>query len=180
MPFRGREPLFAALVGLLVVPLQITFIPVLRLLTALRLTGTFGALWLAHTAYGLPLALYLLRNFMAGLPREMLEAAAADGASAPALFFRLVVPLTAPAFASLAIFQFLWVWNDLLVALVYLGGQPDVAPMTVTLSNLVNSLGGGWHLLTAGAFVSMALPLVVFFGLQRFFVRGILAGAVKA
>jgi len=120
-----------------------------------------------------------LRNFFGTLPREMFESAYLDGASGFTAFFRLVLPLSVPAIASLAIFQFMWVWNDLLVALVYLGGAPSVAPMTVTISNLVNSLGGGWQLLTAAAFVSMMLPLLVFFSLQRYFVRGILAGSVK-
>ncbi len=179
MEFPGRHTVFAATVALLVVPLQTTFIPVLRLLAALGLTGTFAGVWMAHTGYGLPLATYLLRNAAAALPRDLIDAAAIDGASPLATFFRLVLPLSGPALASLAIFQFLWVWNDLLVALIYLGGQPAVAPMTVTISNLVNSLGGGWHLLTAAAFVSMALPLAVFFGLQRYVVRGILAGALK-
>lgn len=179
MHFPGRTALFLGVVGLLVVPLQTTLIPVLRLLSALGLTGTFLGIWLAHTAYGLPLAVYLLRNFFGSLPREMLEAAQVDGASPPVVFFRLVLPTSVPALAALAIFQFLWVWNDLLVALVYLGGAPDVAPMTVTIANLVNSLGQDWQLLTAAAFVSMVLPLLIFFSLQQYFVRGILAGSVK-
>jgi alpha-glucoside transport system permease protein len=178
MAFPGRAALFAMVVALLVVPLQTTFIPVLRLLTAAGLTGMFAGLWLAHTGYGLPLAIYLLRNAMAGLPRDLIDSAAIDGASPLTAFFRIVLPLVGPALASLAIFQFLWVWNDLLVALIYLGGQPAVAPMTVTISNLVNSLGGGWHLLTAAAFLSMTLPMALFLGLQRYFVRGILAGAI--
>jgi len=179
MDFPGRTALFLGVVGLLVVPLQTTLIPVLRLLSALGLTGTFLGIWLAHTAYGLPLAIYLLRNFFGSLPREMLEAAQVDGASPLVVFFRLVLPTSVPALAALAIFQFLWVWNDLLVALVYLGGAPDVAPMTVTIANLVNSLGRDWQLLTAAAFVSMVLPLLIFFSLQQYFVRGILAGSVK-
>jgi len=179
MPFPGRNLLFLIVVGLLVVPLQMTLIPVLRLFTSVGLTGTFPAIWLAHTAYGLPFAIYLLRNFFAGLPRDMFESAYIDGASTATVFFQLVLPTSVPAIASLAIFQFLWVWNDLLVALIYLGGQPRVAPMTVTVSNLVNSLGQDWQLLTAAAFISMALPLAVFLGLQQYFVRGILAGSVK-
>ena len=179
MQFPGRNLLFLVVVGLLVVPLQMTLIPVLRLFSSVGLTGTFPAIWLAHTAYGLPFAIYLLRNFFAGLPRDMFESAYIDGASTATVFFRLVLPTSVPALASLAIFQFLWVWNDLLVALIYLGGQPSVAPMTVTVSNLVNSLGQDWQLLTAAAFVSMLLPLVIFFSLQRYFVRGILAGSVK-
>jgi alpha-glucoside transport system permease protein len=179
MSFPGRNTLFLVVVGLLVVPLQTTLIPILQLFTNLGLTGTFVGIWLAHTGYGLPFAIYLLRNFFGGLPREMFEAAYIDGASPVVVFFRLVLPVSVPAIASLAIFQFLWVWNDLLVALVYLGGSPDVAPMTVTVSNLVNSLGQNWQLLTAAAFLSMILPLVLFFSLQRYFVRGILAGSVK-
>lgn len=179
MDFAGRELLFTIVVGLLVVPLQMTLIPILRVYNTLHLTGTFPGIWLAHAAYGLPFAVYLLRNFIGGLPRDLLESAYLDGASPFTAFLRLVLPLSVPGIASLAIFQFLFVWNDLLIALIYLGGYPSVAPMTVTISNLVNSLGGGWQLLTAAAFLSMALPLVVFFSLQRYFVRGILAGSVK-
>jgi alpha-glucoside transport system permease protein len=179
MRFWGREVLFTIVVASLVIPLQMTLIPILRLFTALGLVGTFPAVWLAHTGYGLPLTIYLLRNFMGALPRELLESAAIDGASPLTVFFSLILPLSVPAIASLVIFQFLWVWNDLLVALIYVGGRPDVAPMTVTVSNLVNSLGQNWQLLTAAAFISIAAPLVVFFSLQRYFVRGILAGAVK-
>src|SRR6185312_8674835 len=147
-----------------------TLIPVLQLYTDLGLSGTFPGIWLAHTGYGLPFAIFLLRNFFSSLPREMMESAYIDGASPLVVFFRLVLPTSVPALASLAIFQFLWVWNDLLVALIYLGGRPDVAPMTVTVSNLVNSLGQNWQLLTAAAFISMLLPLIVFFSLQRYFV----------
>jgi alpha-glucoside transport system permease protein len=179
MEFPGRDLLFIIVVGLLVIPLQTTLIPVLRVYTQLGLTGTFLGIWLAHTGYGLPFAVYLLRNFFGNLPRDMFESAYLDGASPFTAFFRLVMPLSVPAIASLCIFQFMWVWNDLLVALIYLGGTPTVAPMTVTISNLVNSLGGGWQLLTAAAFISMLLPLVVFFAMQRYFVRGILAGSVK-
>jgi alpha-glucoside transport system permease protein len=179
MRFPGRNVLFFVVVGLLVVPLQMTLIPILRLFTTLGLTGSFLAIWLAHTGYGLPFAIYLLRNFFGLLPREMLESAYIDGASPVVVFFRLVLPTSVPALASLAIFQFLWVWNDLLVALVYLGGSPRVAPVTVTLSNLVNSLGQNWQLLTAAAFISMILPLILFVSLQQYFVRGILAGSVK-
>ena len=177
--FPGRTVLFLIVVGLLVVPLQMTLIPILRLFTAFGLTGSFLAIWLAHSGYGLPFAIYLLRNFFGALPREMFEAAYIDGASPLTVFFRLVLPTSVPALASLTIFQFLWVWNDLLVALVYLGGSPSVAPMTVTVSNLVNSLGQNWQLLTAASFISMILPLVVFVALQQYFVRGILAGSVK-
>lgn len=179
MSFRGRDWLFIVVVGLLVVPLQMTLIPVLKVYNVLHLSGTFLGIWLAHTGYGLPFSVYLLRNFFGTLPHEMLESAYLDGASSFTAFFSLVLPLSVPALASLVIFQFLWVWNDLLIALIYLGGFPQVAPMTVTISNLVNSLGAGWQLLTAAAFVSMALPLVIFFALQRYFVSGILAGSVK-
>ena len=179
MEFPGRQWLFLIVVGLLVVPLQMTLIPILRLFTSLGLTGTFLAIWLAHTGYGLPFGIYLLRNFFGALPREMFESAYLDGASPWTVFFRMVLPLSVSALASLAIFQFMWVWNDLLVALVYLGGSPSVAPMPVTISNLVSSLGQDWQLLTAAAFISMALPLLVFFSMQQYFVRGILAGSVK-
>lgn len=179
MEFPGRDWLFIAVVGLLVVPLQMTLIPILKIYNRLGLTGTFLGIWLAHTGYGLPFSIYLLRNFFGNLPRDMFESAYLDGASPFTAFFRLVMPLSVPAIASLVIFQFMWVWNDLLVALIYLGGTPSVAPMTVTISNLVNSLGGGWQLLTAAAFISMMLPLLIFFSLQRYFVSGILAGSVK-
>jgi len=179
MDFPGRQWLFLIVVGLLVVPLQTTFIPVLKLYVGLSLTGTFLGIWLAHTGYGLPLAVYLMRNFIGELPRDIIESAVVDGAGHWTIFFRLVLPTSVAALASLAIFQFLWVWNDLLVALIFLGGQPSVAPVTVTISNLVNSLGQGWQLLTAAAFLSMALPLAVFFALQGYFARGLLAGAVK-
>jgi len=183
MSFRGRDVLFIVVVAFLVVPLQMTLIPVLKLYTSIGLTSTFAipwlGIWLAHTAYGLPYSVYLLRNFFSALPKDLFESAFLDGASQFTVFFRLVLPLSVPALASLAIFQFLWVWNDLLVALTFLGGNPSVAPLTLPISNLVSSMGAGWHLLTAAAFVSMALPLVVFFGLQRYFVRGILAGSVK-
>ncbi len=179
MEFRGRQALFAIVVGLMVVPLQMTLIPLLRVYNRLGLSGTYVGIWLAHTGYGLPFAIYLLRNFFGALPRDLLESAYLDGASEFTAFVRLVLPLSVPALASLAIFQFLWVWNDLLVALIYLGGTEEVAPLTLKLSSLINSLGQNWHLLTAAAFVTMALPLVVFLSLQRYFVRGILAGSVK-
>jgi alpha-glucoside transport system permease protein len=179
MKFPGRNVLFLALVGLLAVPLQETLIPVLQLFKTLGLNGTFIGIWLAHTGYGLPFAIYLLRNFIGALPTDLFESAEIDGAGPVTTFFRLVLPLSVPALASLAIFQFLWTWNDLLVALVYLGGDPSVAPMTVNIANLVNSLGGGYETLTAAAFFSMALPLIVFISLQRYFIRGITAGAVK-
>lgn len=179
MEFPGRQWIFIAVVALLVVPLQMTFIPVLRAYRDLGMAGTFLAVWLAHTGYGMPLGIYLLRNYIGSLPRDLIEAASVDGASHLKIFTKLIVPLSMPAIASFAVFQFLWVWNDLLVALVYLGGTPDVAPVTLKLSSLVGSRGQDWHLLTAGAFVSMVVPLGVFFALQRYFVRGLLAGSVK-
>ena len=179
MKFPGRDLIFLALVGLLAVPLQLTFIPVLKMFNTVGLSGTFLGIWLVHTGYGLPFAIYLLANFFRSLPTDLFESAEMDGASTLTVFFRIVLPLSVPAIASLVIFQFLWIWNDFLVALIYLGGTPDVAPMTVTVANLVNSLGSGYHLLTAAAFLSMIVPLIVFFSLQRFFVRGILAGSVK-
>jgi alpha-glucoside transport system permease protein len=178
MKFRGRDIIFMFVVALLVVPIQMTLIPVLRLLTDTHLVATFPGIWLAHTAYALPFAVFLLRNFFAQLPKELLESAYLDGASHMRVFFRLILPLSVPALASLAIFQFLWVWNDLLVALVYLQ-DPAKSPMTVTINNLVSSFGSSWQLLTAAAFISMVLPLIVFIALQRYFVEGITAGAVK-
>ncbi len=179
MTFPGRQLLFTITVGLLVVPLQMTLIPVLRTYNSLGLAGSFLAVWLAHSGYGLPLGVYLLRNYIGSLPKDLIEAAAVDGASHLKIFNRLIVPLSMPAIASFAVFQFLWVWNDLLVALVYLGGNQDVAPVTLVLRNLVGDRGQDWYLLTAGAFVSMIVPLLVFFALQRYFVRGLLAGSVK-
>jgi alpha-glucoside transport system permease protein len=179
MDFPGRTTIFVLVVALLVVPLQMTFIPILRAYTQAGLTGTFPGIWLAHAAYGLPFAIYLLRNSIGGLPRDLFESAYLDGASAFDIFFRIVMPLIVPSLASLIIFQFMWVWNDLLVSLIYLGGQPAVAPMTLTISNLVNSLGGNWQVLTAAAFISMIVPMLVFFTLQRYFVKGLLAGSIK-
>lgn len=185
MNFRGRDWLFVLLVGLLVIPLQVTLVPVLRLfgtftdVTGVPIHGSFLALWLAHTGYGLPFAIYLLRNYFGGLPREVFESAAIDGASPTTAFFRLALPMSVPVLASLVIFQFLWVWNDLLVALVYLGVSPDLFPLSVVLANLTTSRGGDWQFLTAAAFVSMIVPIIIFLALQRYFVRGITGGAVK-
>jgi len=179
MKFPGRRPLFIMVVALLVVPLQIALIPILRDYTRLDLNGTFLAIWLGHTGFGLPLAVYLLYNYISQLPRDILESAFIDGASPFTIFVRLILPLSVPALASFAIFQFLWVWNDLLVALVFIGSKPEVAVMTQALQEMVGSRGQDWHLLTAGAFITMLLPLIVFFSLQRFFVRGLLAGSVK-
>jgi alpha-glucoside transport system permease protein len=180
MQFPGRGVLFALVVGLLVVPIQMALIPVLRLYTDLDLNGTFVGTWLAHTGFGLPLAVFLLFNFISQIPRDLIESAHLDGASHYQIFTRLVLPLSIPALASFAIFQFLWVWNDLLVALVYLGTDSSVATMPARLNELVGSKGEAWHVLTAGAFLTMIVPLVVFLGLQRYFVRGILTGSVKA
>ena len=179
MRFSGRRILFMLVVGLMVIPLQMTFIPILPIYSKLGLSGTFPGIWLAHTAYGLPLTTYLVHNFMAGIPKDLFDSAAIDGASPFTMFRKIVIPISVPALASVFIFQFLWIWNDLLVALVYLSAKPDVAPLTVSIANLVTNMGRNWELLTAAAFVSMALPLVVFFSLQRYFVRGILAGSVK-
>lgn len=179
MKFPGRQFLFVIVVALLVIPLQMTFIPILSIFARIRIAGTFPAVWLAHTGYGLPLTVYLLHNFIAGLPRDLFDSAAIDGASSLTAFFKIVLPLSVPAIASVVIFQSLWVWNDLLVALIYLGGSPNVGPITLKIANLVGSRGQNWELLTAAAFVSMALPLVIFFSLQRYFVRGILAGSLK-
>ncbi len=179
MDFPGRQVIFIVTVALLVVPLQMTLIPILRTYSALGISGTFLAVWLAHAAYGLPLGVYLLRNYIGSLPKDLIEAAAVDGASYLNVFTRVIVPLSMPAIASFAVFQFLWVWNDLLVALVYLGGNQNVAPVTLVLRNIVGDRGQDWYLLTAGAFISMLVPMAVFFALQRYFVRGLLAGSVK-
>ena len=179
MRFPGRGLMFAMVVALLVVPLQVALIPILRDYTALGINGTFLSIWLAHTGFGLPLATYLLYNYISQLPRDILESAFIDGASPFTTFVRLILPLSVPALASFAIFQFLWVWNDYLVALIFLGAQPDAQVMTQRLADLIGSRGQDWHFLTAGAFLSMLLPLVVFFSLQRYFVRGLLAGSVK-
>lgn len=179
MKFPGRKWFFIIIVALLVVPLQIALVPILRDYVTLNLNGTYLAVWLAHTGFGLPLATYLLYNYISQLPRDILESAFIDGASHFTIFTRLILPLSVPALASFAIFQFLWVWNDYLVALIFIGAKPDTQVMTMRLAELVGSRGADWHLLTAGAFISMGLPLLVFFSLQRFFVRGLLAGSVK-
>jgi alpha-glucoside transport system permease protein len=179
MNFPGRRILFIIVVGLLVVPLQIALVPILRDYNTLNLNGTFLAIWLAHTGFGLALATYLLFNYISTLPRETLESAFIDGASHFVVFVRLVLPLSVPALASFAIFQFLWVWNDYLVALIFLGSDSETEVVTQRLAEIAGSRGGDWHLLTAGAFVSMLLPLIVFIALQRYFVRGLMAGSVK-
>ncbi len=175
--FPGRKLLFTIVVAMLVVPLQIALVPILQDYTKLNLNGTFLGIWLAHTGFGIPLAVYLLFNYVSQLPRDILESAFIDGASSFTIFTKLILPLSVPALASFAIFQFLWVWNDYLVALVLLGDQNRV--ITSALAAIVGEKGQDWHLLTAGAFISMMLPLAVFFALQRFFVRGMMAGSVK-
>ncbi|GHO46568.1 carbohydrate ABC transporter permease [Ktedonospora formicarum] len=179
MNFPGRNWIFLGIVALQIIPLQISLVPVLYLYTDLGLTGQYAAVWIAHTAFGLPFSIYLLRNFFAALPGDLMESAHIDGASHVRVFFSIILPLSVPALASLAIFQFMWVWNDLLISLIFLGGNPQSAPMTLSIANLVNTYGNNYQVLTAAAFISMALPLVVFFSMQRFFVRGILAGSVK-
>ena len=179
MKFPGRKGMFILVVALLVVPLQIALVPILRDYKTLGLNGTFLAIWLAHTGFGLALATYLLYNYISTLPRDIFELAFIDGAAPFTVFTRLVLPLSLPALASFAIFQFLWVWNDYLVALIFLGGNPEYELVTQRMAAIVGSRGADWHLLTAGAFVSMLLPLAVFFSLQRYFVRGMLAGSVK-
>jgi alpha-glucoside transport system permease protein len=179
MNFPGKRLWFTLVVALLVVPLQIALVPVLRDFASLHINGTFLGIWLAHTGFGLPLAIYLLFNYISGLPRETLESAFIDGASHFTVFTQLVLPLSVPALASFAIFQFLWVWNDYLVALVILGPDPNTRIVTMKLASIVGDRGQDWHLLTAGAFMSIIVPLLVFFLLQRYFVRGLLAGSVK-
>ncbi|HSJ83638.1 MAG TPA: carbohydrate ABC transporter permease [Acidimicrobiia bacterium] len=179
MEFPGRQVLFATVVGLFVVPLQMALIPVLRVYTNFDLNATYPGIWLAHTGFGLPLAVYLLRNYMGSLPSSLIESAKIDGADHFKIFTRLVIPLSVPVLASFAIYQFLWVWNDLLVALVFLGYNPAVKVLTVELSDLAGRGEGALSLLPAAAGVTMILPLVVFFSLQRFFVRGLTAGSVK-
>jgi alpha-glucoside transport system permease protein len=195
MDFKGKTVLFIGVVALMAVPIQMSLIPLLQLYTGgahltvggqtltlfpdLDLAGTPAAAWLTHIGFGLPLAIFLLHNYIAALPRDIFEAATIDGADHLQIFRRLVLPLSVPALAAFGIFQFLWVWNDYLVALSFIGGAPDKAPMTIRLATLSGGRGQDWHLLTAAAFVSIALPLAVFFALQRFFVRGLLAGSVK-
>ena len=184
MRFPGRQLLFAVVVGLLVVPLQMSLIPLLRLYNNVGVAfgvaaKSYPGIWLAHTGFGLPLAIYLLRNYIGGLPRDIIESAQLDGASHFNIFTRLILPLSVPALASFAIFQFLWVWNDLLVALVFLGKRADQIVLTSKLRELLGSRGDNWEILTSSAFISIIVPLVVFFALQRYFVRGLLAGSVK-
>ena len=195
MDFRGRHWLFIGVLAMMAVPLQMSLIPLQQLYSGgahltlggttfilfpdLDLNGKPIAAWLAHTAFGLPLAIYLLHNYIAGLPKDVFEAARIDGANHFGIFWRIVLPLAKPAIAAFAIFQFLWVWNDYLVALIFLSQNRDASPLTVQLVNLVTSRGQGTELLPAAAFISMVVPLIIFFSLQRYFVRGLLAGSVK-
>lgn len=179
MDFPGRALLVAFVVALLVVPLQLALIPLLQLHNAIGIGKGYLGVWLAHTSFGMPMAIYLLRNYMAGLPRDIIENARVDGATDFQIFVKIILPLSFPALASFAIFQFLWTWNDLLVALVFLGTGNDQQVLTGNLVNLMGSRGGDWEILSASAFVSIAVPLAVFFAMQRYLVRGLLAGSVK-
>jgi alpha-glucoside transport system permease protein len=176
-PFRGT--LFVAVFALQIVPIQVTLIPLLTLYVDAGLAGTFWTIWLSHSIFALPLAIFLMHNFMKEIPAALLEAARVDGAGHVQIFFKVLLPLLTPAIAAFGIFQFLWVWNDLLVALTFAGGAPDIAPITVGLANLSGTRGTAWHLLSAGAFVSIIIPIIVFVSLQRYFVRGLLAGGLK-
>jgi alpha-glucoside transport system permease protein len=179
MEFKGRETLFVIFVALLVVPLQVAFIPIVQLYGTLGIQGSFLGIWLAHSGFGMPLAVYLLRNYIGSLPREVIESAKVDGASHFSTFVRLILPLSVPALAAFAIFQFLWTWNDYLVALILLDTARVGQVSTTYLAGLLGTFGQNAHLLSAGAFVTMIVPLIVFFSLQRFFVRGLTAGSVK-
>ncbi|PFG34562.1 carbohydrate ABC transporter permease [Sanguibacter antarcticus] len=177
--FKGKNILFVAVFALQVVPIQVTLIPLLKQYVSWGLTETFWTVWLSHSIFALPLAIFLLHNFMKEIPSSLVEAARMDGAGHVKIFFQVLMPLLVPAIASFGIFQFLWVWNDLLVSLTFAGGRPDVAPLTVRVAEMAGSRGGDWHILSAGAFISMIVPLIVFLSLQRYFVRGMLAGSVK-
>jgi alpha-glucoside transport system permease protein len=195
MDFKGRHWLFIGVLAMMAVPIQMSLVPLQQLYSGGAHLTLFGttipifpdlnlnqkpiAVWLAHTAFGLPLAIYLLHNYISSLPRDVFEAARIDGASHFGIFWRIVLPLAKPALAAFAIFQFLWVWNDYLVALIFLSQNKDASPLTVQLVNLVTSRGAGTELLPAAAFISMVVPLIIFFSLQRYFVRGLLAGSVK-
>jgi alpha-glucoside transport system permease protein len=178
MSFPGRDWLLILIVALLVVPTQVALVPLLKLYGQLGISGTFLAIWLTHIGFGMPLAVYLIRNYMATLPREVIESAKIDGASHFQTFWRLIMPMSTPVLASFAIFQFLWVWNDLLNALVFIGPGEN-QPLTIALVQLLGQQGQGWQLLTAGGLFTMIVPIVVFLSLQRYFVRGLTAGSVK-
>lgn len=191
VPFRASTFLFFTIFALQVVPLQMALLPLLQLFNrgwyigsipvvpSFDLAGTYIPLWIAHTMFALPLAIFLIHNFIAALPRDLMEAARVDGASHFLIFRKIVLPLAVPAIAAFGIFQFLWVWNDLLVALTFAGGTPNVAPITAYLAQIKGTYGAQLHLITAGAFIAIVVPLIVFFALQRYFVRGLLAGSVK-
>ncbi len=178
MEFPGRNTLFVAVFALQIVPIQVTLIPLLTQYNNWGLVGSFWPVWLSHTIFALPLAIFLLHNFMMDIPRTLIEAARVDGAGHVKIFFQVLLPLLVPAIAAFGIFQFLWVWNDLLVGLVF-GSSPDISPLTVRLADLTGTRGTAWHLLSSGAFVAMVVPVTVFLLLQRYFVRGLLAGGVK-
>ena len=183
LKFRGREFFFSVIIGLLVVPLQGSLVPVLRMFisftekTGIEISGQYAAAWFVHAAFAMPLAIYILRNYMMTIPNSLIEAARVDGASNFTIFWRLVLPISVPALASFAIFQFLWVWNDYLIAFVFVGNEHPV--LTYTLLAMLGQYGEGWQAVAAGSFISLSVPLLVFFSLQRFFVRGLTAGAVK-
>lgn len=178
--FPGANVMFIVIFALQIVPLQMALIPLLQIFASfLGISGTIPAVWVAHTIFGLPLVIFLLHNFISEIPRDVIEAARVDGANHAQVFLRIILPLAVPALASIGIFQFLWVWNDLLVALVFSGGTQDVAPLTQRLAEMVGNFGRNTNLLPAGAFISIIVPLIVFFALQRYFVRGLLAGSTK-
>ncbi|QIK82273.1 carbohydrate ABC transporter permease [Sanguibacter sp. HDW7] len=179
IPFRGRDVLFVAIFALQIVPIQVTLIPLLTQYVSWGIGRSFWPVWLSHTMFALPLAIFLLHNFMKEIPASLVEAARVDGAGHVKIFFRVLLPLLVPAIASFGIFQFLWVWNDLLVSLTFSGGRAAVAPLTVRLAEMVGTRGSDWFLLSAGAFIAMIVPVIVFLSLQRYFVRGLLAGSVK-
>jgi alpha-glucoside transport system permease protein len=177
--FPLRDTLFVAIFALQIVPLQVALLPLLEIFVGTGLNGTFWTVWIAHSTFALPLATFLLHNSMREIPAELVEAARVDGAGHVRIFMTIMLPLMKPAIAAFSVFQFLWVWNDLLVALVFAGGTADVAPLTVRVAELAGTRDSDWHLLASGAFVSIVIPLIVFFALQRYFVRGLLAGSVK-
>ena len=183
LTFKGREFYFALIIGLLVVPLQGALVPVLKMFisftetTGIEISGQYAAAWFVHSAFAMPLAIYILRNYMMTIPNTLIEAARVDGASNFTIFWRLVLPISVPALASFAIFQFLWVWNDYLIAFVFIGSERPV--LTYTLLSLLGTYGEGWQQVAAGSFISLSIPLLVFFSLQRYFIRGLTAGAVK-
>ena len=178
IPFMGRNILFVAVFALQIVPIQVTLIPLQTIFVSLDLQNSFWPVWISHTIFGLPLAIFLLHNFMTEIPRSIIEAARVDGAGHVKIFFVVLMPLLIPAIAAFAIFQFLWVWNDLLVALVF-APSPNLKPLTAAVAELSGSKGTQWELLSSGAFISIIVPLIVFLSLQRYFVRGLLAGGVK-